>query len=455
MERLPPELLATVCSFSNIRSSKKLRLVNKTFADIAAKFLFEALHVTLIPRYLHKVTEVAHHPTLRSHVRTLFFHYHILDQKFAEYETWKAEIDKAQYPQADLERCHTFTCDLLAEQKAFFDDRMDLPILSAALAMLPNLQTIGPNYAYLSFDVLEDLRDPILMDVQRNTLLENPFIIGWESRQPGLARPLVSLLSGLGLARRRVLNMATNAIPWSFWKEDGPSGVQNGALQFIHAAFRHLESMTACIVVDAYDLEVSMQGIMPLSITTFLGAAHCLRRLDLEFQCRKDCDRSTFEGINWLARRCPRTGPLFATLTLPSLAILSLTNCILTEESFIGFIERHVTTLKSLSLEMIVLDNQSAEPTSWERVWKQLAPLLSLDVIDLGASVDDEYLEGIIDCDLDLNPYYNAVEMFIYYRGQTKYPKWSEFLSGSERFPLALAKHDSDLGDSSTSSSSS
>ena len=445
MECLPPELLATVCTFSDITSLKKLRLVNKTFADFAAKFLFEALHVTLIPRYLHKVTEVAHHPTLRFHVHTLFFHDYILDQKFAEYEIWKAEVDTVQYPQADLERCHTYTCELLAEQKAFFDDRMDLPMLSAALAMLPNLQTIGPNYGCLFVYDLEVLRVPILLDVQRNTLLKNPSISGWRSRQPGLARPLVSLLSGLGLSRRRILNMATNAIPWSFWKEDGPSGVHNSALQLIHVAFRHLESMTACILVDAYDLEVSMQGIMPLSIANFLGAGHNLRRLELEFQCRKDCDRSTFEGINWMAREAPRAGPLFATLTLPSLAILSFTNCILTEESFIGFIGRHATTLKSLGLTMIVLDNQSAEPTSWERVWKQLAPLLNLTVIDLSSIVDDDNFQEVA-CDgyLDLNPYYYALEMFIYSRGQTKCPKWSEFYLMSERLLLAQDENNSD-----------
>ena len=438
MERLPPELLATVCSFSDIRSLKKLRLVNKTFADIAAKFLFEALHVTLIPRYLHKVTEVAHHPTLRFHVRTLFFNDHILDQKFAEYEIWKAEVDKVQYPQADLERCHTYTCDLLAEQKAFFDDRMDLPMLSAALAMLPNLQTIGP---YSDIDDHEDLRD-----VQRNTLLKNPFISVWRSRQPGLARPLVSLLSGLGLSRRRILNMETNAIPWSFWKEDGPSGVQNGALQLIHAAFRHLESLNVWIVVDAYDLEVSMQGIMPHSITSFLGAAHSLRRLELKFQCRQDCDWSTFEGVNWMAREAPRAGPLLAMLTLPSLAILSFATCILTEESFIGFIGRHATTLKSLCLIMIVLDNQSTEPTSWERVWKQLAPLLNLDVIDLNSIADDDNFQDVA-CDGDLNPdlYYNALEVFIYNRGQTQCPKWSEINSWGERLLLARDENNSDM----------
>lgn len=447
MERLPPELLAPVCSFSDIRSLKKLRLVNKTFADIGARFLFETLYVTLIPRYLHKVTEVAYHPTLRFHVHTLVFHYDILDQKFAEYETWKAEVDKVKYPQADVELSRTYTCNLLAEQKACFDERMDLAMLSAALAMLPNLRTIEPRYECCCVHGHRNVQVPILSDVQWKTLLENPFIGPSRSRQPGLARPLVSLLSGLGLTRRQILTMEIDSIPWSFWKEDGPSGIRNIALQLIQAAFRHLESMSVCIVVDAYDLEVSLQGIMPLSMTNFLGAAHNLRRLQLGFQSRMDGDASAFEGTNWIARTTPRAGRLFATLTLPSLAALGFANCILTEESFIGFIRRHATTLKTLRLVMIVLDNQSAERTSWERVWKQLAPMLNLDMIDLSTVVDDDnFKEVACDGDIDLHPYYEALENFIYDRGQTKCPKWTEFYAWSKRLLLAPDENDSDVG---------
>ena len=450
MERLPPELLATVCSFSDTTSLKNLRLVNKTFADIGAKFLFETLCVTLIPRYLHNVTEVAYHPTLRFHVHTLVFQYDILDQKFADYEIWKADVDTRQYPnwhyvQADRDRCYTYTCNLLAEQKVFFDDRMDLAMLSAALAMLSNLQNIESKYESCRVYGRRNAWVPILSELRWNTMLETPFIGPTRSRQPGLARPLVSLLSGLGLTRRQILKMEMTNIPWSFWKEDFPSGIHNSALQLIHVAFRHLESMTACILVDAYDLEVSMQGIMPLSITNFLGAARSLRRLELQFQCRQDCDRSTFEGVNWMARWTPRAGPLFATLTLPTLAILSLANCILTEQSFIGFIKRHATTLKSLCLNTIFLDNQNAEPTSWERVWKQLAPLLNLNVIHLSFIVDGDNFQGIVcDGDPDLNPYYKSLEVFIYERGQTKCPKWSDFYLRSKQLLLAPDGNNSD-----------
>ena len=161
MEGSPPELLAYVCSLSDIRSLKKIRLVNTMLAQIAAQYLFEQLHLTFIPKFLDNITEVAFHPTLRSHVRTLCFDGEILNERFADYETWKAAIDtreqieingqtRAKYPetarwqcsQADLDRSHTNFERLLASQKTLFDGRLDLVLLAAALAMLPNLRTM-------------------------------------------------------------------------------------------------------------------------------------------------------------------------------------------------------------------------------------------------------------------------------------------------------------------------
>lgn len=119
MERSPSELLAQVCSLSNIRSLKRIRLVNNTFAQTTAQYMFEGLCIILVPRYLDKFIEVAFHRTLRFHVRTLYFGYDILDEKFAKYEVWKAEIGTGEpgtsigegtrakvYAQADLDRSH-------------------------------------------------------------------------------------------------------------------------------------------------------------------------------------------------------------------------------------------------------------------------------------------------------------------------------------------------------------
>lgn len=151
MERLPPELLAQVCSLSKIRSLKKIRLVNITFAQITAQYVFEGLCIILIPRYLDNSTEVAYvsmsvHCTsvATSSMRNLRnTRYRKRKIDTGEPGTSIGEEKGAEvYTQADLDHSHTNFCSLLASQKALFDGRMDLAMLSAAFAMLLNLRTI-------------------------------------------------------------------------------------------------------------------------------------------------------------------------------------------------------------------------------------------------------------------------------------------------------------------------
>lgn len=102
----------------------------------------------------------------------------------------------------------------------------------------------------------------------------------------------------------------------------------------IHAAFRYLESLDVQFVVDVYDLEVSLQGLMPPSANNFIGAAPGLRLLDLTFLCYEEVDDGAgFGDANW--GMLPRTGQVFATVNLPNLAIFRLWSCILLRKSWL------------------------------------------------------------------------------------------------------------------------
>ena len=323
MDRLPPELWARVCSLSDIKSLKRIRLTNSGFTQIAARYLFEGLCVTLIPRYLDNVTEVAFHSSLRFYVRTLYFDYRILHKGSAEYDVWKAQVDnqhsfygekttaedqvqgqpQVAMSQADLKRHHANFNQLLASQNACFDGRMDLAMLSAALAMLPNLRAIE------SMDGAFDYRTtPILSVLQHSTSL----------RGSGLARPLASLLCGLGLTRKQIVTLDIGLIPWSFWEDRGPSGFLHDVQQLIHSAFRSLEKMTVFFLIDVEDLQVRLQMLLPTSITTFIAAAQRLRSLDLSFECYRIENGLDLEDTEWMERLC-HVGQLFAALTLPNL----------------------------------------------------------------------------------------------------------------------------------------
>lgn len=55
METIPNELLSKICSHSHIAASRQLRIVDRTLAQLAAKFLFEEINLILLPETLEKV----------------------------------------------------------------------------------------------------------------------------------------------------------------------------------------------------------------------------------------------------------------------------------------------------------------------------------------------------------------------------------------------------------------
>ena len=448
MDRLPPELWDRVCSLSDIRSLKSIRLVNSTFTQIAARYLFEELCVILIPKYLDKVTEVAFHPSLRLYVRTLYFDYDILDEDSADYEEWKLQADKndmfryregmraeeqhqgqsqlASCSQADLKRHHTNFYQLLASQKACFDGRMDLAILSAALAMLPNLRAIKSME-----EAFDYWATPITSELQSVTLV---FAKPVPARS-GLARPLASLLSALGLTRKQILSIEISEIPWSFWEDNPPSGFLPDVQQLVPTAFRHLESMVVTFCVDINDLDVRLQGLLPTSISIFIGAAPGLRSLDLSFLYYDgEDDESDWQDPHWLAKLCPRAGQLFAALTLPNLGIFCLASCRLPEKVLKDFITRHATTLKGIRIAAVALDNGSNESTSWEKTLRLVAPILFLDCVVLWSLYCDDILNVILAGDPDdvahdhrHRAYCIALEGFLLERGRTACPRISDY----------------------------
>lgn len=446
MHHVPPEIWDQVCSFSDNRSLKKIRLVNSTLNKSAARHLFNGLCVTLIPEYLDKVTEVAFHPTLRSHVRTLYFNYNILRDDCEDYDLWAMQIDHQRlyydrldeasikfldllrWSQSDLERFHKKFCSLRASQNDCFDSRIDLAVLSTALAQLPNLRTIK------SIDTTPDYDAPtILSDLQRKTFLLKSFLDPDNSTQSGMSRPLASLISGLGLTRKRILSMDFNKIAWSFWVDKGPSGFQPDAARLIDAAFRYLESMTLRFVVDVEDLHVRLQGMLPRSMSRFIGSARRLRQLDLFFSpCWNHGKGSEYE--NSLMLFCPRAGRLLAALTLPNLAIFRLRCCTLTENALKAFITRHSTMLKEVWMGAVILDNRSCERTSWEKTLKYIAPLLFLNSAMLYFLCSDDIESFVLAGDPDRrarknrnDAYCQALTEFLLQGGRTECPRILDF----------------------------
>ena len=374
------------------------------------------------------------------------FDYEILDEQYAKYDVWKAEIDTGEpissggepgarvNSQADLHCYHANFCRLLSSQEALFNGQMDVALLTAAFALLPNLREVvsmvgtEETTPYRSVRRSKDSWDPVQSALQRDTLLPMPFVDPSVSTQSGLSRPLASLLLCLGVTRKSIDTIEIADIAWRFWEQDGRSTFQHVGQQRIEAAFRRLKSMYVTLVIDADDLEVRLQGVLPLSISTFIGAAKRLEFLNLEFGCYA---KDQYEaGSTRGARACQ----LFAKLTLPYLVTLHFGNCILTEEILIGFMKRHSTTLKDLYLVEVDLDNQSMESTSWAETLKQIAPIMVLETVDLWYLRSDDIQHIIVAdegegeaCASRLDAYCESLAIFLHNRGQTDCPRILDF----------------------------
>ena len=78
-EALPSELLTLIWSFADSKILKRIRFVNKRRRDVATKYLFEDVFVTLLPLFLRKLESISNHEHLSEHVKTLGFHSKLLD----------------------------------------------------------------------------------------------------------------------------------------------------------------------------------------------------------------------------------------------------------------------------------------------------------------------------------------------------------------------------------------
>lgn len=170
MAALPLELWTEICWHLDKTSLRALRCVNKTFAEVGARFLFEGIVITFLPEYFHKLTEIAFSPSLRYHVKTIYLDASLLSSEYLKFQDWSNAVDirvpKDRWHESRQERTNqgdseeeneeydnlerlpgnVADCDyhwsqylrLHEGQKHIIDNNLDGPMLTAALTLLPS-----------------------------------------------------------------------------------------------------------------------------------------------------------------------------------------------------------------------------------------------------------------------------------------------------------------------------
>lgn len=138
-------------------------------------------------------------------------------------------------------------------------------------------------------------------------------------------------------------------------------------------AFQHLTSINLELILpDDISQSDWIKVLDSGNIASVLNAAQGLTRLDLGFD------------VAYVAcTKIPELAKLLGPLTWPSLQHLCMRNMALEEEDFVPFLTRHIGTLKSISLDHMVLINhlpKNAEfayptPRSWNGAFRSMSVL--------------------------------------------------------------------------------
>lgn len=138
-------------------------------------------------------------------------------------------------------------------------------------------------------------------------------------------------------------------------------------------AFRHLTSINMEIILRDGDSQSDWIRILGSgNVASLLNAAKGLKHLDLGFDV-------AYVAIT----RIPELAKLLGPLTWPSLQHLGMRNMALNEHEFVAFLTRHIGTIKSISLDYMVLlnhllgDSESAfpSPRSWNGAFRSMSVL--------------------------------------------------------------------------------
>ncbi|THX53568.1 hypothetical protein D6D06_06038 [Aureobasidium pullulans] len=93
MNKLPAELKDMVCSFSSPNELKSLRLVSRTFLAAASEYILPRIFLFIHPRSVRELDEITSHPLYREHVTTIIIDPTQLEiHKVKDYDDWVCHL---------------------------------------------------------------------------------------------------------------------------------------------------------------------------------------------------------------------------------------------------------------------------------------------------------------------------------------------------------------------------
>ena len=271
-----------------------------------------------------------------------------------------------------------------------------------------------------------------LSRLQQETLLKDPFRDSKSSNHIRMAtitsQPLMFLLKALTRLDKRPssnpgipkIDLIINTLPWSFWVEGLDSLLAREPKPFL--------SFLTC--TRSLDLELCVghartfkeANAATSQMTKFFKGLESIEHLTLTFHVSEHQDYS----ILGLPRRFGvwdrDVSEIFRQITFERLSTFSIGGCSFNEDVLVEFMQRHSKQLKRLKATRI---NILGESCSWRSAIERLAPVMSLDVVDLRCLLDPEEIlthkDGANDV-RGLLEYDKKASLYLELKGRVEYP---------------------------------
>lgn len=271
-----------------------------------------------------------------------------------------------------------------------------------------------------------------LSRLQQETLVKNPFrdykFSNSFSTADVTSQPLMFLLKALTRLDKRPssnpgipkIDLIINTLPWSFWVE----GLDTLLVRDPNPFWSFLTCIRS-LDLDLYLVyarKCQETNAATSQMTKFFKGLENIEHLTLKFHFsdhKYHCMLGIPRGFGHWRRD---VSDIFRQITFERLSTFSIEGCSFNEDVLVAFMQRHSKQLKRLKTIRL---NILGESCSWRSVIERIAPVMSLDVVDLRCLLDDD--EILTDKDdahviKGLTEYDKKASLYLELNGSVEYP---------------------------------
>ena len=391
MDRLPLELLHTVCRNLPVPYVADFRLVSKTFAAVGTEYLLPTIHTLFHPDSLERLESISKHPVFSRYVTSLFHEGETLE--YFDRDDWEEFIFEPPIEGTGIMKCplatasdrekrayrralratpapprHRYSSEELAKGWENYQRLLEMQetvrmtddteqLLREAMSRLPHLRclrfTTGGYNCGLTY-AMERLFGSALVRLWGDD---------GRVKIPGYGF-FTKLLLAADLAKIRLEYLDAGIVDWRFLFLD------DSIFARVKNSVRHLKALSLFLLVDKNEDDVVEEWNEDWKFgrfRKFVTASQDLQRLALDFLPKDPVD----------SFRAP-LGKVVGEFTWLKLEWVGLSYILASEEQLLGFFERHAGTLKWVYLRNITLSDGV-----WISTLQRMRQILSLERISI------------------------------------------------------------------------